>query len=79
MPILALASSSWTLGDDQPGAPLRAPVSARTGQLHTGLLAPGVLATYRLWISGEERHLERTPGDTYRRYRTSTHRWLGRP
>jgi protein-S-isoprenylcysteine O-methyltransferase Ste14 len=54
-------------------------VALATRSAYTALLAAGVAATYRRWIPAEERHLARTFGDTYRRYQTSTHRWLGQP
>lgn len=52
-------------------------VALATRSAYTALLAAGVAATYRRWIPVEARHLARTFGDTYRRYRASTHRWLG--
>lgn len=54
-------------------------VAVATRSAYTSLLAVGVTATYRRWIPVEERHLTRAFGDSYRRYRASSHRWLGQP
>lgn len=54
-------------------------VALTSRSAYTALLAAGVTATYGRWIPVEERHLTRTFGDSYRRYRASTHRWLGQP
>jgi protein-S-isoprenylcysteine O-methyltransferase Ste14 len=35
--------------------------------------------TYRRWIPTEEQHLQRLFGARYTHYRSSTHRWFGRP
>lgn len=42
-----------------------------------GLIAAGVWAAYRRRIPSEERHLTRTFGIDYRRYRADVGRWLG--
>lgn len=40
-------------------------------------LAAAAALVFRWWVPVEEHHLEREFGDTYRRYRNQTPRWLG--
>lgn len=42
-------------------------------------LTAGLAAVYQAWVPTEEAHLARHFGQPYRRYRTATARWLGRP
>jgi protein-S-isoprenylcysteine O-methyltransferase Ste14 len=43
------------------------------------ILAAAAGAIYAVWVPVEEEHLTGTFGESYRRYRRGTARWLGRP